>query len=513
MDSKISQLTAARASRWSGSGALQWNVTGFGSERPFVVKVKQLDQLKHAIALINHELREVRDLIRRKRISLPARAIIDSFSEPIEVDGPSPTESIAFDISKHQKRSKPVLELLQLIDFNLRNRDRRRRLNEILDELSRTIERGRIVIVAEAFLYEVLLEFVRDKPRFTVLQAGYGASASTSGEYLRKPASKSLLSWLCTYGLDAEAPGAIALFGASSFELDIGAIRDALNVGIFRISPTAAPSHWRVELVPFADMQAAADLPKISIVTVSFNQAAYLERTIESVLKQGYPNLEYVIVDGGSTDGSTKIIDRYSEHFASVVVEPDKGQSDALNKGFRLTSGEVMNWLCSDDLLEPDALHRIAETYVAHKPDLIVGGCVRIGEEREVELARHHTAILMGDTVPLDPFDMIRFMGSWQRGHYFFQPEVFFSRRIWNAAGAFIKPHLFYAMDYDMWLRMALAGATIRHIPSFLGCSRVHAAQKTQSNQYYLPQIEQIMNEYKELFGRLLSSPGPATAS
>ena len=97
-------------------------------------------------------------------------------------------------------------------------------------------------------------------------------------------------------------------------------------------------------------------------------------------------------------------------------------------------------------------------------------------------------------------------MRSWQRGNYFFQPEVFFSRRIWDAAGGFIKPHLYYAMDYDLWLRMAFAGATIRHVPSFLGCSRVHVAQKTQDDQHYLPQVSQILLEYKMLFEHLEST-------
>jgi GT2 family glycosyltransferase len=492
--------------RESSSDALRWTIKAWGSETPFTVKLGRIEQIERAISITNEELAAIADAIRHHRIPCPRRAMNGAVDASIEIDGPFSAAPVSFDFAKHETKPNAVLNWLKRVDFNLRNRESRDGLNTALEHLSRTVDRGRILIVAEDFLYKVLVDLVRDMPRFVVLQSGYGSSEILPEPSLRKPSRTSILSWLCANSGHTEQVGAIALFGAGSFGPDIGAIRDLLDVDIFSVQPTTAPPYWGVDLLPAVQPISSTDLPRISIVTVSFNQAGFLERTIESVLNQGYPNLEYVIVDGGSTDGSVQIIDRYREHFASVVVEADNGQSDALNKGFRLTSGELMNWLCSDDLLEAGALHRVAEAYVTHKPDLIAGGCVRIAEERDIELARHHTALLMGETIPLAPLDILQFMKSWQRGHYFFQPEVFFSRRIWDAAGGFIKPHLFYAMDYDLWLRMALAGAKIRHIPSFLGCSRVHAAQKTQSNQHYLHQISRIMNEYKELFERLAST-------
>jgi GT2 family glycosyltransferase len=494
-------------------GALKWKVSAWGSETPFTVALESVEQIKRAIYITNDEMSVIADIIRRNRIPFPTRAMTGRADMSIEIDGPFRAGAASFDFAKHKAKPNVALNWLKGVMFNLRNRAGRDGLNKVLEDLSKTVNHKRIIIVAEGFLYHVLVAFVRDMPRFVVLQDGYGSSETMSEASLRRPARASIISWLCANSGRAEEVGAIALFGASLLELDIGAIRDLLDVDIFSVRPAAEQPYWKIDLLPPAQPISSTDFPRISIVTVSFNQAAFLERTIESVLNQGYPNLEYVIVDGGSTDGSVQIIDRYREHFSSVVVEPDNGQSDALNKGFRLTSGEVLNWLCSDDLLEPGALHRVARAYIAHKPDLIVGGCVRIAEEREIELARHHTAVLMGETIPLNPLDILRFMGSWQRGHYFFQPEVFFSRRIWETSGGFIKPHLFYAMDYDLWLRMALAGAKIRHIPSFLGCSRVHTAQKTQNNQHYLHQLAQIMNEYRELFGRLSSTLGSRPVS
>jgi len=94
-------------------------------------------------------------------------------------------------------------------------------------------------------------------------------------------------------------------------------------------------------------------------------------------------------------------------------------------------------------------------------------------------------------------------MRSWEKANYFFQPEVFFSRRIWEASGGFVKRHLYYAMDYDLWLRMAMAGATVLHLPDITACSRVHGAQKTKADRVYLHQIRLIMNEYRAALTRI----------
>src|SRR5215211_6231675 len=110
------------------------------------------------------------------------------------------------------------------------------------------------------------------------------------------------------------------------------------------------------------------DWPKISVVTPSFNQGRYIEATIKSVVEQGYPNLEYLIMDGGSTDGTVEIIEKYSDQLTYWVSEPDEGQTDALIKGFNLASGDILCWLCSDDLFEARTLQEVAEIFVKH-PD------------------------------------------------------------------------------------------------------------------------------------------------
>ena len=262
-------------------------------------------------------------------------------------------------------------------------------------------------------------------------------------------------------------------------------------------------TRYTEERPPQVPSEGDTQWPKISVVTVSFNQAQYLEASVRSVLDQNYPNLEYIVVDGGSTDGSVEIIERYRDRCDTVIIEPDRGQSDALNKGFGRATGETMNWLCSDDLLEPGSLHEIGRAYQATSADIVAGGCMRIAEMRDKEQHLHHTRLPMGETVRLAPLDMLHFMRSWQASNYFFQPEVFFSRRVWEASGAYLKEHLFYAMDYDLWLRMALAGATAHHIPATIACSRIHAAQKTQADRKYLHQMRALMEEYKAMFAAL----------
>jgi glycosyltransferase involved in cell wall biosynthesis len=302
--------------------------------------------------------------------------------------------------------------------------------------------------------------------------------------------------------------GVIVFVGTHEFTDERAAVLDSIDVPPIvsaKLDSTGLVRTRVFESQPEPTLPRLA-LPRISVVTVSYNQAPYLEACIRSVIEQKYPNLEYVIVDGGSNDGSVDIIERYRSAFARVIIEPDNGQSDALNKGFANTTGDLMNWLCSDDMLAPMALWRVGEAYARQRSDLIAGGCIRLFEGSSESSFLHHSSLPLGRTVALDPFDILRFMRSWQQGNYFFQPEVFFSRRIWDASGAYLKPHLYHAMDYDMWARMALAGATVHAIPSPIGVSRVHEAQKTRNDRVYLHQLRIIMDEYMEAFEHLAAA-------
>lgn len=245
------------------------------------------------------------------------------------------------------------------------------------------------------------------------------------------------------------------------------------------------------------------DWPKISVVTVSYNQARYLEDCIKSVIGQNYPNLEYIIIDACSTDGSAEILERYRDQVDVLVIEPDGGQSDGLNKGFNLATGDYLTWVNSDDALAPLALRRAAAAFKASGADIVAGTCERIGASKDEVHFRHYCNLPMEQVCRLEPAQVLDWSHVWEKGDYFFQPEVLFSKDIWMRSGGAIKRHLYWAMDWDMWVRMAFAGATIVRIPDVIGCSRVHDEQKTQSDEAYLPQIQGLLDEYRQMFEAL----------
>ena len=207
--------------------------------------------------------------------------------------------------------------------------------------------------------------------------------------------------------------------------------------------------------------------PTISIVTPSFNQGQFLEDTIESVLGQRYPFLEYVVQDGGSEDGSRQILERYSGRLHHWESAPDGGQARALNRGFARTSGEVMAYLNSDDLLLPGALSYVARFLLKHpKVDVVYGHRILIDElGREIGrqvIPRHNDRVLSwADFIP--------------------QETVFWRRAAWERAGATFDESFQYALDWDLWVRLREVGARMVRLPRFLGAFRVHDAQKTST--------------------------------
>lgn len=201
---------------------------------------------------------------------------------------------------------------------------------------------------------------------------------------------------------------------------------------------------------------------KVSIVTPSFNQARYLEQTICSVLEQGYSDLEYFVMDGGSNDGSAAIIERYAGQFSGWVSEKDKGQADAINKGLRQCSGDIVAWLNSDDYYLPGAIARAVEAFKQHpEAGLVYGNVLSVDANSQ-------------------PFNLQTFklynLTDLMSFRIISQPAVFMRRAVLERAGLLDESyHLL--LDHHLWLRMARLAPMI-YIPETLAAARYHAEAK-----------------------------------
>jgi len=259
--------------------------------------------------------------------------------------------------------------------------------------------------------------------------------------------------------------------------------------------------HGCIEIPP--TMLSGRPWPKISIVTVTLNQGSYLEETLRSVLIQGYPNLEYIVIDGGSNDNTPNILDRYRNELDYCISEKDKGQSDALNKGFQLATGEILAWLNSDDIYLPGALFRVALAFDNYASDMVAGGCALRKGDNPKPFSIHHNAMPIGKVVILPLERLLDVDDSWQKGEFFYQPEVFFSRDIWERSGAQVDEKLYYSMDYELWLRLAKSSAKIVHIPDTLTAFRLHEKQKTNFEELpFLPELYKVSAEFKSTLNK-----------
>lgn len=213
------------------------------------------------------------------------------------------------------------------------------------------------------------------------------------------------------------------------------------------------------------------DTPKISIITPSFQQACFLEETIQSVLSQAYPNLEYIIIDGGSSDGSIDIIRRYEKYLTYWVSEADKGQTHAINKGLSRASGSIIAYLNSDDYYLPGSLRRVADFFLENEHIDIVHGKCRIVDQNGKKLDEKYGSINSFE-------DIVDVWNVWLNRRCFVQPEVFWRRRISDRVGPF-REELYYVMDFEYWARILRAGGVVGSIDAELSCFRVTGNQKT----------------------------------
>lgn len=231
----------------------------------------------------------------------------------------------------------------------------------------------------------------------------------------------------------------------------------------------------------------AGEAPLVSVVTPSYNHGSYIEATIQSVLSQDYPNLEYIVVDGGSQDNTVEILKRYAGRLL-WVSEPDRGQADAINKGFRMACGEILAWLNSDDTYLPGAVRQVTQYFQTH-PDV----SMVYGEGHHVDVEGN---IL--ERYPTEPFNYQRLSECC----LICQPTVFFRADVFREVGP-LDIHLHYCLDYEYWMRIAKR-FRIGYLEAYLATSRLHMDTKTLSQRVAVH--EESLRVVKHYYGRVPAS-------
>lgn len=249
------------------------------------------------------------------------------------------------------------------------------------------------------------------------------------------------------------------------------------------IPTVAGRSGWPWTAPSPEEALAKGDWPRISVVTPSFNHAEFLEATLRSVLLQGYPNLEYLVIDGGSSDGTRAILQRYSEHLDYCVSEPDGGQSNAINKGLRRAGGQIVAWLNSDDTYLPGALCAVGRVFREHpEVDWVAGQCV---------MRRQGTP----DQVRSPCVDAR--IARWLYVSQVLQPACFWQKSLHDAVG-YLDESLHYTMDRELFIRFLLHGAKPRQLGQPLATFLFHASSKSVSapNGFRRESLTKVMRRY-----------------
>jgi glycosyltransferase involved in cell wall biosynthesis len=206
--------------------------------------------------------------------------------------------------------------------------------------------------------------------------------------------------------------------------------------------------------------------PRFSVITPSYNQGLFLEQTILSVLGQNYSNLEYIIIDGGSSDNSIEIIKKYQERLFYWVSESDRGQADAINKGFRKATGDILCWLNSDDMFLPGVLSYIASNLDVDQPMILTGSSIRYSETHNGISTSGHNIIKDFNELMLTDVD------------YIMQPSTFWTRKTWEQVGN-LNNEYHFIFDWEWFLNAQIKGVVIKPTIKTLSIYRIHTGNKT----------------------------------
>lgn len=224
-------------------------------------------------------------------------------------------------------------------------------------------------------------------------------------------------------------------------------------------------------------------LPKISIVTPNYNSSKYIEQTIQSVLGQGYPYLEYIVIDGGSTDRSVEIIKKYESELAYWISEPDSGHAHALNKGFAKATGDIMAWINSDDMYFPWTFKAISEIFNKYNDVFWIKGLHSKFSDNGI--------LLSSNPVFKNIFDFAQKDYKWIQ-----QESVFWTKDLWERAGGFINEEYKFMVDGELWTRFFLL-EELWHVNIPLGGLRQHAGRRAPNN------MDEVLNEMERCIDKM----------
>ncbi len=231
------------------------------------------------------------------------------------------------------------------------------------------------------------------------------------------------------------------------------------------------------------------NFPRISVITPSFNQGQFLEETLLSVINQKYPNLEYIVIDGGSTDISADIIKKYEQHLAYWVSEKDSGQSEAINKGFKRATGDIVCWINSDDILMPGALNNVMKYYSDH---------------RNVDFINGYSLVVDAKSNILYNYFILK-QKKWyaKKGIYYIsQPSMFWRRSVFEKIG-YLKEDFHAMMDKEFLIRILKNNLKVGQIQKVLAAFRVHGTSKTSINgEIWSRDTSELINLYGKEYGQ-----------